>query len=88
MENSPDLNIQPDKYTYNTVLHCYAKAGGTESASKARQLLASMERKYQEGNVMAKPDTITVRLVRCTANGFVAILTHTISSRVFSLLQT
>ena len=60
MENSQDLNIQPDKYTYNTVLHCYAKAGGPEAATKAQQLLASMERKHQEGNSMAKPDTITV----------------------------
>lgn len=67
MENSQDLNIQPDKYTYNTVLHCYAKAGGTEAAHNAKVLLAGMERQYQEGNIMAKPDTITVRLLQLLA---------------------
>ena len=60
MENYPDTDIRPDKYTYNTVIHAWAKAGGTEAAVKAQQLLSMMDKKYREGNMMAKPDTITV----------------------------
>lgn len=63
MENFRDLDIQPDKYTYNTVIHAWAKAGGTEAATKAQQLLSSMDKKFQEGNIMAKPDTITYNVV-------------------------
>ena len=63
MEKFEDLDIQPDKYTYNTVIHAWAKAGGTEAAMKAQELLSSMDKKYQEGNTMAKPDTITYNVV-------------------------
>jgi Pentatricopeptide repeat domain len=60
MENFQDADIEPDKYTYNTVIHAWAKAGGTEAAIKAQQLLSGMDKKYHEGNITAKPDTITV----------------------------
>ena len=59
MQNLRDLDVQPDKYTFNTVIHSYAKAGGTEAAAKAQELLTKMHKIYQEGNVLAKPDTIT-----------------------------
>ena len=45
-----------------SVIHAYAKSGGTAAAVKAQQLLANMHRMYQEGNFLAKPDTITVSL--------------------------
>ena len=32
MQNLKELDVQPDKYTFNTVIHAYAKAGGTEAA--------------------------------------------------------
>lgn len=47
------------RYTFNTVIHSYAKAGGAESASKAQELLQRMQTLYQEGNVLVKPDTIS-----------------------------
>ena len=42
------------------VIHAWAKSGGTEAAMKAQQLLDHMHKMYREGNVLAKPDTITV----------------------------
>jgi pentatricopeptide repeat protein len=63
MQNLRDLDIQPDKYTFNTVIHSYAKAGGIDAAVKAQELLARMHKMYQDGNVLAKPDTITYNVV-------------------------
>jgi hypothetical protein len=54
-----DLDVQPDKFTLNTTMHAYARAGGPESASKAQELLAKMHDMYREGNILAKPDTIS-----------------------------
>ena len=42
------------------VIHAYAKSGGVEAAQKAQKLLNRMHLMYQEGNDLAKPDTITV----------------------------
>jgi pentatricopeptide repeat protein len=47
------------RYTFNTVIHAFAKAGSTEGASKAQELLGRMHKLYQEGNVLTKPDTIS-----------------------------
>jgi hypothetical protein len=44
------------------VIHAYAKSGGTAAAAKAQQLLTNMHKMYEEGNTLAKPDTITVSL--------------------------
>ena len=44
----------------NTVIHAYAKAGGTEAAVKAQELLNKMRKLHQEGNQSVKPDTITL----------------------------
>jgi hypothetical protein len=59
-ESNP--TIQPDKYTFNTVIHAYAKSGGTAAATKAQELLTTMHQMYNDGNIMAKPDTITVSI--------------------------
>ena len=58
--NRTNPSIRPDKYTFNTVIHAYAKVGGPSAAKKAQELLNSMQRMYNEGNQLAKPDTITV----------------------------
>jgi hypothetical protein len=63
MQTLQDDNVQPDKYTFNTVIHAYAKAGGTEAATKAQELLTRMHTLYQQGNRGAKPDTITYNVV-------------------------
>jgi hypothetical protein len=60
-----DLDISPDKYTFNTVIHAYAKSGAKESAAKAHRILDNMNQMYREGNSSVKPDTITVS--RCLA---------------------
>ncbi len=60
-----DLDISPDKYTFNTVIHAYAKSGAKESATKAHRILDNMNQMYREGNSSVKPDTITVS--RCLA---------------------
>ena len=54
------------KYTniaalFLAVIHAYAKAG---AANKAQELLSNMHKMYKEGNLLAKPDTITVRVFR------------------------
>jgi hypothetical protein len=54
-----DLDVQPDKFTLNTTMHAYARAGGPEAAKKAQELLARMHAMYQNGNILAKPDTIS-----------------------------
>jgi hypothetical protein len=56
-----DVDISPDKYTFNTVIHAYAKSGAKEAATKAHKILDSMNQMYREGNSSVKPDTITVR---------------------------
>ena len=43
-----------------TVIHAYAKSGGVGAAKKAQELLNRMHVMYQQGNDLAKPDTITV----------------------------
>ena len=43
------------------VIHAYAKSGGTNAAIKAQELLSNMHKMYKDGNLLAKPDTITVR---------------------------
>ena len=58
-----DVDISPDKYTFNTVIHAYAKSGAKESATKAHRILDNMNQMYREGNSSVKPDTITVRLI-------------------------
>lgn len=58
-----DLDIQPDKFTLNTTMHAYARAGGSDAAKKATALLARMNKMYREGNVVAKPDTISYNIV-------------------------
>ena len=63
MGNLGDLDVQPDKYTYNTVIHTYSKGGGKEAASKAQDLFERMQRDYEQGNLAAKPDTITYNCV-------------------------
>lgn len=55
-----ELDISPDKYTFNTVIHAYAKSGAKESAAKAHRILDNMNQMYREGNSSVKPDTITV----------------------------
>jgi hypothetical protein len=61
-----DLDISPDKYTFNTVIHAYAKSGAKESATKAHRILDNMNQMYREGNSSVKPDTITVsRYLSC-----------------------
>ena len=45
------------------VIHAYAKSGGTVAATKAQQLLTNMHKMYANGNVLAKPDTITVSIL-------------------------
>ncbi len=49
-------------FAFSTVIHAYAKSGGTAAAAKAQQLLTNMHKMYEEGNTLAKPDTITVSL--------------------------
>src|SRR5210317_223753 len=61
-QGGEDLDISPDKYTFNTVIHAYAKSGAKESAAKAHKILDNMNQMYREGNSSVKPDTITVRL--------------------------
>jgi Pentatricopeptide repeat domain len=63
MQTLNDDDVQPDKYTFNTVIHAYAKAGGTEAAAKAQELLTKMHKMYHDGNRLAKPDTITYNVV-------------------------
>ena len=63
-QGGEDLDISPDKYTFNTVIHAYAKSGAKESAAKAHKILNNMNQMYREGNSSVKPDTITVSL-RC-----------------------
>lgn len=48
--------------SFLAVIHAYAKSGGPAAAKKAQQLLNSMHRMYQQGNLLAKPDTITVSI--------------------------
>lgn len=59
-QGTEDLDISPDKYTFNTVIHAYAKSGAKESAAKAHRILDNMNQMYREGNSSVKPDTITV----------------------------
>ena len=47
-------------YLLITVIHAYAKSGGVGAAKKAQELLNRMQVMYQQGNELAKPDTITV----------------------------
>lgn len=54
-----DLDVQPDKFTLNTTMHAYARAGGPDAAKKAQELLAKMHAMYRDGNILAKPDTIS-----------------------------
>lgn len=59
-QGGEDLDISPDKYTFNTVIHAYAKSGAKEAATKAHRILDNMIQMYREGNSSVKPDTITV----------------------------
>lgn len=52
-------DVQPDKFTFNTTMHAYARSGNVEAAEKAQQLLSTMHKMYLDGNVLAKPDTIS-----------------------------
>jgi hypothetical protein len=58
--NRTNPSICCDKYTFNTVIHAYAKAGGPNAGQKAQELLNTMQTMYQQGNELVKPDTITV----------------------------
>ena len=58
-----ELTFSPFMSSYCIVIHAYAKSGGVTAATKASHLLASMHKMYEEGNVLAKPDTITVSIV-------------------------
>jgi len=62
-QSGDDTDISPDKYTFNTVIHAYAKSGAKDSATKAHNILDNMNRMYREGNSSVKPDTITVRII-------------------------
>lgn len=62
-----ELDISPDKYTFNTVIHAYAKSGAKESAAKAHRILDNMNQMYREGNSSVKPDTITVSFALCAS---------------------
>lgn len=59
MQTLKDLDVHPDKFTLNTTMHAYARAGGVEAAEKAQQLLSRMHNMYLEGNILTKPDTIS-----------------------------
>lgn len=59
MQTLKDLDVQPDKFTLNTTMHAYARAGGPDAAKKAQSLLTKMHDMYRDGNVLAKPDTIS-----------------------------
>ncbi|GKY94967.1 hypothetical protein MPSEU_000461300 [Mayamaea pseudoterrestris] len=63
MQNLKDLDVQPDKYTFNTVIHAFAKAGSAEGACQAQELLERMHKLHREGNPLTKPDTITYNVV-------------------------
>ena len=63
MDKLGELDVRPDKYTFNTVIHAYSKAGGKEAAVKAQDLLMRMQRMHDEGNILAKADTITYNCV-------------------------
>jgi hypothetical protein len=63
MDTLKDLDVRPDKYTFNTVIHAYSKTGGKEAATKAQDLLLRMQKMHKEGNVLAKADTITYNCV-------------------------
>jgi len=54
-----DLDVQPDKFTLNTTMHAYARTGGSEASKKAQELLSRMHAMYRDGNLLAKPDTIS-----------------------------
>jgi hypothetical protein len=54
-----DLDVQPDKFTLNTTMHAFARAGGADASTKAQELLAKMHDMYRAGNLLAKPDTIS-----------------------------
>ena len=60
---NPKLGVQPDKYTFNTVIHAYAVRGGTDAAVKAQELLARMHKLFHEGNLSSKPDVISYNVV-------------------------
>ena len=59
---------------FRTVIHAYAKSGGVAAATKAQHLLASMHKMYESGNVLAKPDTITVSFNSFGAFSFSSLL--------------
>ena len=59
-QGGKDLDISPDKYTFNTVIHAYVKSGAKESAAKAHRILNNMNQMYREEDSSVKPNTITV----------------------------
>ena len=46
LHRSGEAEVRPDKYTFNTVIHAWAKKGGKEAAARAQKLLENMHSMY------------------------------------------
>lgn len=85
-QGGEELDITPDKYTFNTVIHAYAKSGAKEAATKAHRILDNMNQMYRAGNSSVKPDTITVsQMLRhnataCRGSQFITHFAHSFHS--------
>ncbi len=57
-----------DSYTYNVVINAWAKSGAEGAAHNAENILATMEKKYRDGDSSLKPNTRTyTSLIDCWA---------------------
>jgi hypothetical protein len=53
-----ELNVQPDTFTFSSVINAWTKSGDPSAVLKAEALLKQMQTLQQAGNFNVRPNTI------------------------------
>jgi len=62
-ESAEKWNITKTLYTYSTLQNVYARSGRSNGARKALEILDSMWKRFEDGDVLAKPNSVNYNAV-------------------------
>jgi pentatricopeptide repeat protein len=58
MEDNKDIALRPDVVTYTSLIKCWMESGSLRAASRAVEIIEKLHRRYEDGYLECKPDTL------------------------------
>lgn len=73
MEDNKEAALRPDVVTYTALIKCWMESGSLRAASRAVEIVEKLHRRYEDGYLECKPDTLVYNvalnaIAKSTAN--------------------